>query len=77
MCNFSAVVHKDGRLVIPKKLRDEMGIGAGTKISLELNGDAIFLTPISTSRLLEAREPIGADASVANLIPHDERTIPR
>jgi AbrB family looped-hinge helix DNA binding protein len=36
-------VTEKGQITIPKELRDELGIGAGTEVEFERTGDAIVL----------------------------------
>jgi AbrB family looped-hinge helix DNA binding protein len=36
-------VTEKGQLTIPKQLRDELGIGAGTEVEVERHGDAILV----------------------------------
>ncbi len=38
-------IDRAGRLVVPKELRDRLGVSAGTTFDATLDGDAIRLTP--------------------------------
>jgi AbrB family looped-hinge helix DNA binding protein len=42
----NAVVDRFGRIVIPKDVRDDLGIEAGTVLSIEERGDEIVLNPL-------------------------------
>lgn len=44
---------KAGRVVIPKRLRDEMHLVAGDRLELESSGDAITLRPIQITAPLQ------------------------
>ena len=39
-------IDRAGRLVIPKELRDRLGVTPETKLDASLDGDAIRLTPV-------------------------------
>lgn len=40
-------VTEKGQVTIPKKLRDELGIGAGSEVEFERKGDAIVVRKVS------------------------------
>lgn len=40
-------VTEKGQVTIPKALRDELGIGAGTEVSFEREGDAVLVRKVS------------------------------
>jgi AbrB family looped-hinge helix DNA binding protein len=44
---------KAGRLVIPRVLRDRMGLAQGGQVELELDGAAVRIEPVSGSDLRE------------------------
>lgn len=45
---------KSGRVLIPKKLRDELGLKAGQAVTLEVDGDGLHLRPVArAARLVE------------------------
>lgn len=48
-----ATVDKAGRLVIPRALRDRIGLSAGGEVELELDGAAIRIEPTAGSELRE------------------------
>jgi AbrB family looped-hinge helix DNA binding protein len=41
----SAIMSSKGQLVIPTKLRDELGLKAGTRVVLRKQGKGLFLEP--------------------------------
>jgi AbrB family looped-hinge helix DNA binding protein len=72
-------IDKAGRLVIPRALRDRIGLAEGGEVELELDGAAVRIEPISGSDLLEeagllvipaSGEPI-TNAAVRELIDAD------
>lgn len=51
---MSVTIDSTGRLVIPKKIRDEMNLVPGSELEIDSTGDEIRLRlPISKPRLLE------------------------
>lgn len=45
---------KSGRVLIPKKLRDELGLKVGEALTLEVDGDGLHLRPAArAARLVE------------------------
>ena len=47
---------KFGRVLIPKKLREELGLRVGETLSLEVDGDGLRLRPVMRpARLIEHR----------------------
>jgi AbrB family looped-hinge helix DNA binding protein len=72
-------IDKAGRLVIPRPLRDRVGLGHGGAVELELDGAAIRIEPIAGVKLHEeggllvipaTGVPIG-EAAVRELIDAD------
>ena len=45
LMNTVAEIDKSGRLVVPKKVRDAMGVRAGDRFVVEEKEDGIFLRP--------------------------------
>jgi AbrB family looped-hinge helix DNA binding protein len=44
-----------GRVVIPKPIRDDLGLDAGTELEVEKEGDAVMLRPNDHSPLLKRK----------------------
>jgi AbrB family looped-hinge helix DNA binding protein len=53
MHTMRTTIDKAGRLVIPRALRDRIGLAGGGEVELELDGAAVRIEPISGSDLLE------------------------
>jgi len=50
---MKTTIDKAGRLVIPRSLRDRIGLAGGGDVELELDGAAIRIEPISGTDLRE------------------------
>jgi AbrB family looped-hinge helix DNA binding protein len=48
-----ATIDKAGRLVIPRSLRDRIGLGGGGEVELELDGAAVRIEPLAGHELVE------------------------
>jgi AbrB family looped-hinge helix DNA binding protein len=48
-----ATIDKAGRLVIPRSLRDRIGLAGGGEVELELDGSAVRIEPVSGHALRE------------------------
>jgi AbrB family looped-hinge helix DNA binding protein len=48
-----ATIDKAGRLVIPRRLRDRIGLAGGGEVELELDGAAVRIEPVSGGELKE------------------------
>ena len=46
-------IDKAGRLVIPRPLRDRIGLGGGGAVEIELDGAGIRIEPVAGSELKE------------------------
>lgn len=44
--NTRLTIDKAGRVIIPKSLRDALGLGAGDELELETSGEQITLRPL-------------------------------
>jgi len=56
-CSMRVSVDKVGRIVIPKRLRDQAGIGAETELDIVFDGVAITLEPVVThERIIDRRD---------------------
>jgi AbrB family looped-hinge helix DNA binding protein len=74
-------IDRAGRLVIPRTLRDQVGLAGGGEVELELDGAAVRVSPVAGSDLREEAglliipstgSPITA-AEVRELIDADRR----
>jgi AbrB family looped-hinge helix DNA binding protein len=45
-------IDKFGRILVPKELRDGMGLAPGAPVELERSGDSLVITPRTQSPLL-------------------------
>lgn len=43
---FSIVMQKDGRITIPKRLRDLQQLTPAAKVRLKVSGDSLYITKI-------------------------------
>jgi AbrB family looped-hinge helix DNA binding protein len=50
---MKATIDKAGRLVIPRTLRDRIGLAHGGEVELELDGAAVRIEPVAGSELRE------------------------
>ena len=46
-------IDKAGRLVIPRSLRDRIGLGGGGEVELALDGAAVRVEPVAGSQIRE------------------------
>jgi AbrB family looped-hinge helix DNA binding protein len=53
MCAMRTTIDKAGRLVIPRQLRDRIGLSGGGEVELELDGAAVRIEPVSGVELKE------------------------
>jgi len=44
--NAILMIDRTGRIVVPKELREELHLTAGTRLSVERQGDRLVLTPV-------------------------------
>ena len=66
--NIRAKVSSKGQVVIPKAVRDEFGLVAGSEVEIETKGDRIVLRP--SSRRPNARRAFTVD-QVAGMLKYD------
>lgn len=48
MATLYASISSKGQLVIPAELREQMKLSAGTKVSIQREGSALVIRPITT-----------------------------
>ncbi len=65
-------IDKAGRLVIPRSLRNRIGLGGGGEVELELDGAGIRIAPLAGGEL---REEGGLLVIPATGTPIDEATV--
>jgi len=53
ICAMRTTIDKAGRLVVPRPLRDRIGLAGGGEVELELDGAAIRIEPVGGSGLRE------------------------
>lgn len=56
--NAKATLDKAGRVVIPKTLRDEMGLAPGDSLTLESDGESVTLRPVRSGSALRKEHGI-------------------
>lgn len=49
---MKATIDKAGRLVIPRQLRDSIGLRPG-EVEVEVSGDGLLIRPVAASQLVE------------------------
>ena len=53
---MEVVVDQVGRIVIPKSLRDRLGLSAGNTVDISLYGDGLHVSPAGRTARLERRD---------------------
>jgi AbrB family looped-hinge helix DNA binding protein len=56
--NTTVTIDGAGRVVIPKLLRDELGIGPGDTLALESDGERVMLRPVRSSSALRKEDGV-------------------
>jgi len=51
-------IDKAGRIVVPKPLREKLGLGAGANLLIESEGDEITLRPVRPQPLFGSKQGI-------------------
>lgn len=53
---MEVTLDEQGRISVPESLRKTLDLEAGAQLSLEIEGEALLLTPISERSVLEERD---------------------
>ena len=53
---MEATIDQVGRVVVPKALRDHLGLVAGSTVDISLYGDGLHLAPAGRTARLERRD---------------------
>lgn len=64
-------VSTKGQFVIPAEMRDQLGIGPGTRIAVTLQGARIILEPVSEKLVDETRGILAGGPSLARLLKEE------
>lgn len=78
---MEATVDEVGRIVVPKRLRDRLGLKAGSKVDISEYGSGLHVIPVGRTARLEERdgrlvavaETVVSDADVLDLIDSGRR----
>jgi len=62
-----------GQIVIPKKIRDKLGIGPGKKVLLQLVGEHVEIAPLPDDPITSIRGMLKADVSLAEELLRERR----
>jgi AbrB family looped-hinge helix DNA binding protein len=65
-----AIVDQVGRIVVPKVLRDRLGLAAGSIVDISLYGDGLHVAPGGRTARLERRD--GVLVAVSDTVITDE-----
>ncbi len=69
---MKATIDAVGRVVVPKPLRDSLGLGPGSKVDISRYGEGLALVPVGrTARLVDE----GGVRVVAGETPIDDETV--
>lgn len=54
----TVTIDKAGRVVIPKRLRDELQLAPGDSLALEFDGERVVLKPVQTAPIMRKKRGI-------------------
>jgi AbrB family looped-hinge helix DNA binding protein len=63
---MEVTIDEYGRIVVPKSLRDRLGIGAGTELAIEEENGRLVLQPIPERAVLEERDGLLVSTAEVN-----------
>jgi AbrB family looped-hinge helix DNA binding protein len=67
---MEAVVDSVGRIVVPKAIRDALGLTAGTKVDISLYGAGVQVVPVGRTARLETED--GRLVAVSDTVVTDD-----
>ena len=67
---MEATIDQVGRVVVPKALRDQLGLVAGSTVDISLYGDGLHLAPAGRTARLERRD--GRLVAVSDTVVSDQ-----
>ena len=67
---MEATIDQVGRVVVPKALRDQLGLVAGSTVDISLYGDGLHLAPSGRTARLERRD--GRLVAVSDTVVSDQ-----
>jgi AbrB family looped-hinge helix DNA binding protein len=73
MKNQMATVSTKGQVVIPAQMRASLGISAGTRIAITLDGDRLVLRPITEGFIDEMMGRFAGGPSMADELQRERR----
>lgn len=73
MDSILATVSTKGQLVIPSKMREELGIEAGDRVALTMEEGAILLRPVTERLVEETRGIFAGGPSMADELQKERR----
>ncbi|MBS1707439.1 MAG: AbrB/MazE/SpoVT family DNA-binding domain-containing protein [Armatimonadetes bacterium] len=51
-------IDRFGRVVVPKPMRDQLGLDAGADLTIEVVGDELRLVPVTDSERIEQKDGV-------------------
>lgn len=62
-----------GQLVIPRQIRDALGLKSGTQFDVRLEGDQIIFVPINTTSLVDELYGMFSDVDLLSELEDDHQ----